>query len=265
MNRNIPKPENPLVDWTNVSKNNRRQAMVEVTCPVCLKKRMCGAYDVARRIREGKFTGHCADDHVIGTIRSDNKTGRLPHPSVDWSKTQVFQTGKQRINKVEITCPICGEIRWGHIQWVASAIAKNTFTGKCVKCGSCAKKRDWLILSPGRRIEPSKGYVRIARHAVPEEYQWLWDSLKRSGSMVLEHRLVMSKELNRPLLNNELVDHMDGNKLNNDPSNLRLYIRGKNMPGETTGYGTYYHEWQFALSTIRKLEEQIRKLQNNQP
>lgn len=252
----IAKPEHPFVNWSNTSKNHRGQVTVEVTCPVCGEKRMCGAYDTARRIREGKFTGNCAADHVIGTIRSDNKTGRPPHPAVDWSKTEVFQIDNQRISKVEITCPICGEKRWGHIQWIASAIAKNTFTGKCVKCGSNAKKREWLELSPGRKIEPSKGYVRLARHAVAPEEQWLWDGIKRSGSMVLEHRFVMSKVLHRPLLSNELVDHMDGNKLNNDPSNLRLYIRGKNMPGETSGYGTYYHEWQLALARIRELESQ---------
>jgi len=36
----------------------------------------------------------------------------------------------------------------------------------------------------------------------------------------MEHRLVMSKTIGRPLKTNELVDHMDGNKINNHPSNL---------------------------------------------
>lgn len=66
--------------------------------------------------------------------------------------------------------------------------------------------------------------------------------------------MVMARKLGRPLTSYELVDHMDGIKTNNDPSNLRLYRRGRNEPGETTGYGTYYHEWQMALARIRELE-----------
>lgn len=64
----------------------------------------------------------------------------------------------------------------------------------------------------------------------------------------------MAKALGRPLTSRELVDHMDGVKTNNALENLRLYRRGKNEPGETTGYGTFYHEWQMALARIRVLE-----------
>lgn len=70
----------------------------------------------------------------------------------------------------------------------------------------------------------------------------------------------MARVLGRPLRSNELVDHMDGNKLNNDPSNLRMYVRGKNQPGETSGYGTYYDEWQRALARIAELEARLASL-----
>jgi len=72
----------------------------------------------------------------------------------------------------------------------------------------------------------------------------------------------MARQLQRPLQSNELVDHMDGIKTNNDPTNLRLYIRGKNQPGETSGYGTYYHEWQLALTRIHELEQEIERLKS---
>lgn len=39
---------------------------------------------------------------------------------------------------------------------------------------------------------------------------------------ILEHRLVMSTYLGRPLLSEEHVHHKDGNKLNNDISNLEI-------------------------------------------
>lgn len=40
---------------------------------------------------------------------------------------------------------------------------------------------------------------------------------------VREHRLVMARKLNRPLLSDEVVHHKDGNRANNDPDNLFLY------------------------------------------
>lgn len=46
-----------------------------------------------------------------------------------------------------------------------------------------------------------------------------------SGRWVLEHRLVMERALERPLFPDENVHHMDGNKLNNDLTNLELWVR----------------------------------------
>ena len=43
------------------------------------------------------------------------------------------------------------------------------------------------------------------------------------GSYVAEHRLVMEKSLGRLLTADEVVDHIDGDITNNDPSNLRVF------------------------------------------
>ncbi len=59
------------------------------------------------------------------------------------------------------------------------------------------------------------------------------------------------------MLTSECIDHMDGNKLNNDISNLRIYVRGKNHPGSANGHGTYYHEWQMTLARISELESAL--------
>lgn len=50
---------------------------------------------------------------------------------------------------------------------------------------------------------------------------------------VREHRLVMERVLGRYLLPTEVVDHIDGQKDNNDPSNLRVFARNGDHLAET--------------------------------
>lgn len=46
-----------------------------------------------------------------------------------------------------------------------------------------------------------------------------------SRKTLLQHREIMKKILGRELTSNEVVHHKDGNKRNNDPSNLELMDR----------------------------------------
>jgi len=66
----------------------------------------------------------------------------------------------------------------------------------------------------GRRID-SAGYVEV----------WVENHPFRRihTRYILEHRLVMEKMLGRYLWPGEVVHHIDKNKQNNDPANLRLY------------------------------------------
>ncbi len=44
------------------------------------------------------------------------------------------------------------------------------------------------------------------------------------GKYVQEHRIVMAGMLNRPLTKAETVHHKDGDRLNNAPENLELWV-----------------------------------------
>lgn len=238
----------PALDWskTRVSSTGRRQ--VETTCLVCGSKRWEDWASARYRIRAGNYTGVCKKDRLLGRATAP----RLAHPCVDWSDTVLVTVGKKRFTRVAVTCPKCHEKRYAQPGALNQRIRKGNLSGECLKCSKNAPKREWRILSPGRKLDPIKGYVRVSLSAVEPAHHHLWHAMK-IGSVVLEHRLVMAMTLGRPLKSNELVDHIDGNKLNNDPSNLRLYVRGRNQPGDTSGYGTFYDEWQRAEAEIRRL------------
>lgn len=238
----------PAIDWSRerVSEGRRQ---VETTCLVCESKRWDDWASVRYRIRAGTYTGVCRKDRLLGKVTAP----RIAHPCVDWSDTILVTIGKKRFTRVAVTCPKCRAKRYTQTGALNSRIRKGNLSGECLGCSKNARKREWKVLSPGRKLDPVKGYVRVSLSAVGPEHHHLWYAMKAGRSFVLEHRLVMSMTLGRPLTSNELVDHMDGNKLNNDPANLRLYVRGKNQPGETSGYGTYYDEWQRAEAEIVRL------------
>lgn len=60
----------------------------------------------------------------------------------------------------------------------------------------------------------------------PEHFNHTLNTKAYNG-YVYEHRYVVEKEIGRPLKKSEIVHHIDGNKLNNDISNLMLMTRSE--------------------------------------
>lgn len=51
----------------------------------------------------------------------------------------------------------------------------------------------------------------------------------KTGKRKAEHRITMEQYLDRELKPSEIVHHIDGNKLNNDISNLQLVTRKEHI------------------------------------
>lgn len=70
----------------------------------------------------------------------------------------------------------------------------------------------------GKKIE-CRGYIKI-KIDENDKYFCMTDS----NNYIYEHRYVMAKYLDRPLLKNEQVHHINGNKSDNNIKNLQLVI-----------------------------------------
>lgn len=106
---------------------------------------------------------------------------------------------------------------------------------------------------PVRRAMVKAGIERLPAKARPERNAF-WAggySVDKQGYILVKapshpeadhndyvrlHRVVMARTLGRPLLATEVVDHIDGDTSNNDPSNLRLFAsNGEHLRATRTG------------------------------
>lgn len=70
----------------------------------------------------------------------------------------------------------------------------------------------------GGRITTKQGYINV----LVEQGDALGEAMQNNKGYVLEHRLVMARQLGRPLRNSETVHHINGVRDDNRPDNLQL-------------------------------------------
>ncbi len=122
-----------------------------------------------------------------------------------------------------LVCPICGDT------YVPAYRAKSQRALTCSKsCGLRLKKKtdpNWCVGRKGKRWRGGKtvnraGYIQV----------WKPDHPSLAGTKrkyVLEHRLVMEQMLGRPLEPHENVHHKNGDRQDNRPENLELWIKAQ--------------------------------------
>ncbi len=253
--------EHPAVDL--VGKRRELYGVIQpcarVTCPDCSAQTWKAVADIRRLMaRPNGYNAKCRScrqkvPRVVVNIP--------PHPAVDQSRAEIRTIYGSVGMAMPVTCPGCGVERWQPLRLLHKWVAAPHFSGVCRKCHAPKMRAVWeemLRRKPrAAKHTTSTGYRAVPLHAVPDEHQWIWQALRTKTGTVLEHRLAYSIFIGRPLRSNECVDHRDGNKLNNDPSNLRVYLKGQNQEGSGNGYGTYYDEWQRAEARVRELEAQL--------
>ena len=113
-----------------------------------------------------------------------------------------------------LACEQCDKERWVRL---LKGEPISRFCRSCNTNGAGEDNSHW----GGGKIKNNEGYVLIY---LPEHPHCL------NGRYILEHRLVIEEILGRYLLPTEIIHHIDGNRTNNKPSNLRLL----NCKGEHT-------------------------------
>lgn len=140
------------------------------------------------------------------------------------------------------TCVICGKE------------AKKTVCGpKCAgKLGGRTRRTE--IMPKLARIN-AQGYRYYTVEMMTDQERALMPTANR---IFLEHRLVMSQKLGRPLLSSELVRHMNGDKTDNRPENLDIGSAMDNKTDHMTDHMNAVRWRKLALSLFELLMHEHR-------
>ena len=143
--------------------------------------------------------------------------------TIYWSQVRIEpdpNTPNFSVRYVPVLCR-CGLLR----DLPATSITQRKYRGLCMPCSAVyyinrgAKHSDWK----GGLWINEHGYRFIHVNALTGRDQELARAMiTKSRPYVAEHRLVVARRLDRPLLRDELVHHRDADKQNNSDENLEL-------------------------------------------
>jgi hypothetical protein len=120
-----------------------------------------------------------------------------------------------------VECAICGEkfrqITSGHLKLHDMTAAEYRELGQPFLCQEKLERNREVIRARARELsgENHPGW-KGGHKSKASGYRIVCINGKRE----LEHRVIMAEVLGRPLRSDEQVHHIDGNRANNDPSNL---------------------------------------------
>lgn len=215
---------------------------VKYHCVHCGIEKTENINTIRHRIRKGEFTSFCSGCRgLIQLFRRENvEIKNIPI----WMEKWLIDNGKSiqklndELNQAEVVCVYQGKTRNRGLKYkcikcesliestvcrIKTSIKRKTYTGLCLKCLSSVRNN----VSENSPRKTSNGYILIQKSLVPEKHHWLFNW----SFPVMEHRYIMSVKLNRPLYEDEIVHHIDGNRQNNDESNLELWSKS-HPPGQ---------------------------------
>ena len=133
-------------------------------------------------------------------------------------RKQRVDTGTPKAPRVVRPCDFCG------VDVERADYAMRSARVYCSRaCSGAAAKRDGRPGRPGSRkpgdsLIDSYGYVRV----------WVGpDHPMSHKGWALEHRVVMAEIIGRPLTQAEQVHHRNGDRQDNRPENLELWVRSQ--------------------------------------
>ncbi len=222
----------------------------KITCLSCKKERTRSFDCALREIRKGTFTSLC--NNCVKKVEANSKRDIQLNPNLisynktipewiesdipDWARNtilnnpKIFERFKNFHNSelyyegnrwiIKTYCIQCDCILRKMYSDVHTGIRKKQFTCMCKSCISKGLLADYKIKNRITSYINKQGYKFIPLYCVPEEKQNL---VKDCTKYIFEHRYVMSVYLNRPLLQEENVHHINGDRLDNRLENLELW------------------------------------------